>query len=40
VHSTVIGVKDLRPGSYKVRVVAPMGESDGVLEDLPLVATR
>ena len=40
VRATVIGVEDLRPGTYKVRVQAFMGESSGVLEDMALVVTR
>ena len=40
VRATVIGVEDLRPGSYKVRVRAFMGESSGILEDMALVVSR
>ena len=39
-RATVVGVADLRPGTYKVRVEAFMGESDGTLEDMALVVTR
>jgi hypothetical protein len=39
-RATVIGVEDLRPGTYKVRVRAFMAESSGYLEDMAIVVSR